>query len=304
LDRVLRALSVACYGALFLLPDDSQHAHHAHADHMRSHLEGMWVALALTAVFTVYFVNRVTRALAVREAELEEEKERTNRAERLASLATLAAGAAHELSTPLSTIAVAANELVRRVGAEGAAAQDVELIRSEVRRCREILQQMAVELGEHESGGKAMSASAVAELALDGFEERERVALRVGEAAGECIVPSAPRAVATVIRALLKNASHASDAKAPIELGMRVVGNDLELAVRDRGHGMTPDVARRATEPFFTTKEPGAGMGLGLFLAHETARRLGGALEIATGGGGTTARLVLPLGPKKSGAPA
>jgi signal transduction histidine kinase len=45
-------------------------------------------------------------------------------------------------------------------------------------------------------------------------------------------------------------------------------------------------------------------MGLGLFLAHETARRLGGAFEIATGGSGTTATLLLPLDPKRSGAPA
>ena len=72
------------------------------------------------------------------------------RQERLASLATLAAGAAHELSTPLSTIAVVAKELERAVeaGASSHVVDDVRLVRDEVERCRAILERMCVDAGE------------------------------------------------------------------------------------------------------------------------------------------------------------
>ena len=99
----LVALSLVCSGALFyghvwLKLDYSDPA--SHAQHMRMHLEGMWIAFAVAAGFIVYFVTRVRRALARREADLAAERALAARNERLASLATLAAGAAHELATP------------------------------------------------------------------------------------------------------------------------------------------------------------------------------------------------------------
>ena len=68
---------------------------------MDMHLRGMWAAFAVAAVFIVYFVGRIRRALFERDAELAQSRERNARSEKLASLATLAAGAAHELATPL-----------------------------------------------------------------------------------------------------------------------------------------------------------------------------------------------------------
>ncbi len=70
----------------------------------------------------------------------------------------------------------------------------------------------------------------------------------------------------------------------------------LTLTVRDRGCGMTPDVLARAGEPFFTTKPPGQGLGLGLFLARSLADQLGGRFTIdSSPSRGTTARMILPL---------
>ncbi len=82
---------------------------------MALHLRGMWVAFGVAAAFIVYFLMRVRRALAGRDAELQASRNLAARQERLASLATLAAGAAHELATPLSTIAVVTKELERQV---------------------------------------------------------------------------------------------------------------------------------------------------------------------------------------------
>src|SRR6185369_3601241 len=87
----LVVLSLVCFGALFIdhawLPLEMPT--HNHADHMRMHLQGMWAAFGVAAVFITYFVQRVTRALAARNAELAAANARTVRHERLASLATL-----------------------------------------------------------------------------------------------------------------------------------------------------------------------------------------------------------------------
>src|SRR6185312_12802900 len=103
-------LSLASSAVLFVqhrpLPTNGDHA-----SHMALHLRGMWVAFSVAAAFIVYFLLRVRRALGLRDAELESSRNLAARQQRLASLATLAAGAAHELATPLSTIAVVAKEL-------------------------------------------------------------------------------------------------------------------------------------------------------------------------------------------------
>jgi CheY-like chemotaxis protein len=70
----------------------------------------------------------------------------------------------------------------------------------------------------------------------------------------------------------------------------------LEITVRDTGTGMTPDVLKRATEPFFTTKPLGQGTGLGLSLVYSTATAHGGRMELdSLLGQGTEVTLLLPL---------
>ncbi len=75
---------------------------------MSLHLQGMWVAFSVAAILTASFVVKLSSALEHRDAAMAEMRERAARHERLASVTTLAAGAAHELGTPLATIAVAA----------------------------------------------------------------------------------------------------------------------------------------------------------------------------------------------------
>ena len=114
----IAALSVAGYAILFAItPPADPHAAHRPADDLSGHLAGMWVAFLSAAVLIGFFVTRVREALDQRERALAEARRVAAAQERLASLTTLAAGAAHELATPLATIAVASKELMREAEA-------------------------------------------------------------------------------------------------------------------------------------------------------------------------------------------
>lgn len=293
----LVVLSLVCFGTLFggvLGLPAQDHVHHA--EQMDMHLRGMWVAFAVAAVFIVYFVDRIRRALADRGAELERSRQRAARGERLASLGTLAAGAAHELATPLGTIALAAGELQAAIarGSRDSLTADATLIQDQVRRCRAILDRMAA----GEAPGEAPVAVTLGELAESVAAVMRdlgpiELASMSDAARRDVVVPR--NAVEQALRALVKNACDASRGT-PVTIG---AGHDATMAwieVRDRGTGMSPEILARLGEPFFTTKETGTGMGLGVYLTHAVAEQLGGGLEIdSTPGVGTTVRFRIPF---------
>ena len=298
----LTAASLLAFGSLFVHEAFAGVGHHVRwetdPEHMMSaHLRGMWIAFALAAVFIVFFVQRVSRALASRERELRQARAQAERREKLASLATLAAGAAHELSTPLSTIAIVAKELQRSLSTAGASAEvrsDLQLVRDQVARCRDILDRMAAHAGENVGEPLApVTVRSWIEASLEGLSGRDRVSVEAPDAQAELVGP--PRALADALRGLLKNALQASPPDARATLRVDAAGGRIRATVLDRGRGMPPDVLARVGEPFFTTKGPGEGMGLGLFLTRALAEQLDGAFHIAPrAGGGTEAWLELP----------
>jgi two-component system sensor histidine kinase RegB len=291
--------SVLAFGALFPM---QQWAPFGVLEHeaMMEVLYGMLVAVAVAAFVIVLIVQRVSRALARRDDELARERRLAEQRAKLASLVTLAAGAAHELATPLSAIAVAAKELDRdmaRGGASGEARADLALIRSQVSRCKEILQQMSARAGEN--AGEPILEVSVARWvagALDGLPGAARVTSDV--ACGEALVRGPVHGLERALRVLLQNALQAGGGSAglgAVRLGARAVGKGIVVEVEDDGPGMAPDVLARAGEPFFTTKEPGQGSGLGLYIARTLAEQLGGSLELESApGSGTKARIALP----------
>jgi two-component system sensor histidine kinase RegB len=293
--------TLVAFGALFVHESLVGWRHHVYLrlepqDMLRTHLHGLWVACALAAIFVVFFVQRVSSALAEREAELQVTRAQAARREKLASLATLAAGAAHELGTPLSTIAVVAKELERALpaGVSDEVRTDLQLIRDQVGRCREILDRMAAHAGEHVGESLArLPIQAWIEAGLDGLGGRDRVRIAPLPRRGEIIGP--PRALGDALRGLLKNALQASGPAGNVTLRMTAEGGRVRATVQDDGPGMPPDVLARVGEPFFTTKGPGEGMGLGLFLTRALAEHLGGEFHIVSRpGAGTEASIDLP----------
>ena len=297
----LMSASLMAFGGLFVHEALVGPHHHvvmsvdpAHA--MESRLRGMWVAFSLSAIFVVFFVQRVSSALAERDRELERARLLASRREKLASLATLAAGAAHELGTPLGTIAVVAKELELALASDERqeVRGDLRLIREMVSRCRAILNRMSARAGEHAGESlQRISAEAWAAAALDGLPFRDRVVVE-GIDPGAAIV-GPPLALGDALRGLLKNALQASGPDAPVALRITAERGRVHAAVKDRGPGMPPEILARVGEPFFTTKGPGDGMGLGLFLTRALAEQLDGEFHIASRSGeGTEAWIDLP----------
>ncbi len=289
--------SVLAFGALFPMQQWAPFGVQEHEAMMAVHLYGMLVAVAIAAAVIVLIVQRVSRALALRDEELARERRLAEQRAKLASLVTLAAGAAHELATPLSAIAIAAKELDRELSRDGAgpgALEDLRLIRSQVDRCKGILQQMSARAGEN-AGEPIVELPVAAWVtgALDGLPGAERVETELARA--DTRIRGPLRGLERALRVVLVNALQATSGGGEVRLRVRCLDGGVSVEVQDGGPGMPAEVLSRAGEPFFTTKEPGQGSGLGLYIARTLLEQLGGTLEIASRTGqGTTARLTLP----------
>ncbi len=259
------------------------------------HLTGMWLTFVLSAFLIAFFVVRMANAVKERDRQLAAAREETLRNERIVALGTLAAGAAHELGTPLATMAVVTTELQQEYAAEPALVEDLRLLRQQVDSCKHILSNMLAAAGQ----GRAEEAAAQPlNHYFDDLLEKWQL-VRPGvvmEAEWQGVLP-APRIIAdqTLTQALLNLLNNAADASpASVEILGHWQDNELQMEIRDRGQGLAPEVQQRAGQPFFTTK--GHGFGIGLFLANATIERFGGKVLLTNReGGGALTRISLPL---------
>lgn len=302
----LTAMSAVLFSLLFL-PAAFGKEIHVHAM-MKWHLQGMWVAFVIAAGLIVSFMGRIDAEVAAQREALAAARARAERSERLSSLATVVAGAAHELGTPLSTIAVVSGEVARGLaafpGASAGLREDADILRSEVARCRAIIERMAESSGyaRGEAYGDLVAGPFV-RGAFAGDLPAERFDIRFDPGA-DLLEFTGPRiGLSLALRALLKNALDASPPGALPRL--HVSGDDARVAfeVLDDGAGIPEEARERVVEPFFTTKPPGKGMGLGLFLADNVMRELRGRLrlEAGPGGRGTRATLEFPRSRDRAG---
>jgi signal transduction histidine kinase len=228
--------------------------------------------------------------------------ERLVRADKLATLGALATGIAHEVSTPLGVIVGRGEQLLPKVAGDARAEKAVSAILEQAARIGEIVRAfLALARGARPSLVR-MSAAEVATAASDLVQHRyERAHVELTSST----TPDGadPGARVDCDRRLLEQAIvnlllNACDACAPgghVDLRVAAEGGSVAFEVEDDGPGIAPEAARRATEPFFTTKAEGAGAGLGLAITKEIVQHHRGTLTIARRGErGTVARILLP----------
>jgi len=299
----LGVLSILGFGFLFFyhLPLAIFEGHHADGN-FSAHLIGMWVAFVTAAVLISILVSKVSQTLRNHEQELLRLQSLVARQERVSSLAALAGKAAHEMGTPLGTIAIVAKELelyARDVELNQHVSAEAKLIRSEVERCSLILREMS-------SQGAELTGETPTIIAIDtllqklreSFPEPQRLAIQV-DAPPELSASLPIETTRQVLSALVKNAFEASSDGQTVHVAGESTSGVLRFIVRDSGIGMAPEVLDRIAEPFFSTKRPERGMGLGTFLVRVFAEDMGGALIFDSAvNQGTTAVLELPFATK------
>lgn len=267
---------------------------------------GLLIAFIACSSVIVYFLTRLTGELRQQQLEVAHAQRQKARSEKLEALGTLAAGAAHELATPLSTIAVVARDVEKAFeehppefpGADEVV-EDVHLIRSQLDRCRKILDRMSSHAGDQVGEPyKNVSMQNLAEEVLGEMPERDLIQVNMDVATSEKQISVPLDSIGQALRGLLQNAIDAISDDSLVRLNISQDDKGWLWQILDSGHGMPNDVLKRIDEPFFTTKQPGKGMGLGVFLAQNVIGRLGGNIDFQSQPGqGTTVTVWLPLNP-------
>jgi two-component system sensor histidine kinase RegB len=301
----IAGLSVLAYGSLFFfyqpLPELSQggmeHHHHAH-DSFSLHLYGMWGAFAIVAGVLSLFFTRMLREAQLSEKARKEAELRALRAEQVAAVTALGATAAHQLNTPLCTIAVVAEELASLSSEQVSAQQlhkDAGLISRQVEVCKAVLGRLRRASGDREGEmPQELPLEVLAEQVRASFpkEEGDRIRLKHPK---ESISLWAPReALTDALLVLVQNALEASPGSPIILDAVRTPSRQC-VSVEDHGPGIPAEILGKLGEPFVTTKTQGIGLGLGVFLAKCTVERLGGWLRFhSVPGSGTRVDVELP----------
>ncbi len=221
--------------------------------------------------------------------------------ENLASLGTLAAGLAHEINNPLTYVITSVNAIGESAASQNPTiAAEVDAALEGAWRIRDLVHSILEATNDHSESVKPVSVADVLDTVrtLVDARVRERATLTC-ESDGAPLVMSHHARLVQVVVSLVVNACQSFDARSRESNSIVVrgteVGNQVLIRVRDNGPGMDETTQLRAVEPFYTTREPGAGSGLGLFLCNSIVESLGGSLEIDSGvGSGTTVTLRLP----------
>lgn len=301
----MAGLTVTCYSLLmfFYIPlqPTGTLSHMQHDSGFTQHVFGMWFGFVLSAVLVSYFVTTMARTLRDRDRVLAEAREQALRDERLVALGTLAAGAAHELGTPLGTIALVVDDLLLDLGDKKPTEKDSEqtkqlrLIREQIDRCKDALSVISASAGKQRADeGQSLPVDRyLRQLAEQWQVERPGVSF-TQQLKGPQPAPSmlADRALNQALTNILNNAADVSPDS--VELQASWDAQSLDIHILDRGPGISEAAVSAAGKTQFSSKKQ--GLGVGLFLAHAVVERLGGHVSHRRREtGGTCTCINLPL---------
>jgi two-component system sensor histidine kinase RegB len=270
-------------------------------DHARGiaslYVQGMLICFVLNAALLVVFISRISTTLRVKAAQLADLGQRAAEEEHIVRMGLLASGAAHELGTPLATVSVILGDWKRMPEFKRSPEMLEELneMQTQLKRCKSIVTSILLSAGEMrgESAVRTTIRTFLDEL-VDEWQDSRPVRDFAYDNHIEDDLPVAfDSALKQMIDNVLDNALEASPDWVSLEAG--VDDDTLHLTVRDRGPGFAPGMLAQFGKPYQSSKgRPGGG--LGLFLAVNVARTLGGFVAATNRPeGGAEVRLTLPL---------
>lgn len=272
------ALSGLCFDALtrwhlpLYLPDSTRLELSAH------YVGGLLVCFALNAALLVVFIGRISRNLRQRDASLADLRQRAVEEEHIVRMGLLASGAAHELGTPLATMAVILGDWARMpaFSREPELQAEIKEMQAQLGRCKSIVTGILRSAGD--ARGDAPTQTSLAafldDLVAQWCRTRSVAALPYRRENLPALRIISDTALRQMIGNVLDNALEAAPDQLPT-LTARCDDALLRISVQDRGPGFHPDILARFGKPYQSTKSRQGG-GLGLFLAVNVARSLGG----------------------------
>ena len=271
------------------------HFHEGHNNGYQLHLFGMLINYVIAVALVLPFITLLVKYLKIEQHQLTELKAKAEQETEAIKLALLAIGSAHQLSTPLTTISILADELKHQQQAGQLStdelASDLDTIGNEVKRCKTLLDENIRLTGGIRSLGMA---SYDLETYMHNVPEnwhhhkKQGVSIIV-----ESIKDYSIMLDQTFTQSLLSLFDNAVEADAnEIHFHARRNQNGIEIIIEDNGHGLPEH--QDVTEAFYTTKKD--GKGLGLFLVKTLIEKVGGRFTIANriNRSGTATSIILP----------
>jgi two-component system sensor histidine kinase RegB len=263
-----------------------------------AHIYGMWGTFILSALVGAILVYSLSHTGRERDRQLAEMQQRLLRNEHIVSVGAMAAGTAHELNTPLSTIAMLAEEIEVQAKADAQVREDAREIGLQIDHCKERLQrlQQAAEMARGNGGKQMPLDDALMSIIRAWSALRSEIELTKSFQPGDAPMIYEKHALSLILMNLLNNAADASleNDSSRISISGRTDNDDLHITIEDYGKGLSEEQRALAGKVSFSTKE--AGLGLGLILSNATLEQLRGELRMERmPGGGTATHVRIPL---------
>ena len=256
----------------------------------------IWAALSLGTGFLMFYAWRVAEearrmsdALAALQAALARERE-------LAAVGGLAAAAAHELGTPLGTIALVSKELIRDVPQNSDFRADIELLNDQAERCRQILTRLAANPGERADRSIDHQPLDALVAAVAETHRREPIRLILTNQQPDANAGSPPviRRSPELVQGLGNLIENAVDfARSEVQIELRWSAHEVSILIADDGPGFTAEILRLIGEPYVSTRPNRGRMGLGVFISKTLLERSGATVGFSNRRRGRGAEVVI-----------
>ncbi|MDC0575834.1 ATP-binding protein [Nitrosomonadaceae bacterium] len=306
---LMAATTIGLYSLLLFHHVPLPHDHNEHVSEFDLHVSGMWLAFVLSTTLISWFVVKMSGSIRERDKELSEIREQALRDEQLIALGTMAAGAAHELGTPLATMAIVSKEIQNDHIDNQDLQKNMSILRDQITQCKHTLTELLADAGQ--SRTEDASGQAVDLFLQDILEKWKLMRPTVkftyvcnGDFPAPSIINMQP--LSQSILNLLNNAADASvetsiiNSSTGISVENIIINSnwnkkELHLEILDFGKGLSEEALKRAGQAFFTSKDE-HGFGIGLFLANANIERYGGSVHLTNyEKGGACTQVILPL---------
>lgn len=260
---------------------------------------GMWIAIVSTSAFAAFYAYRVSAEAGELADALVATEFALQREQHLSALDGLAAAAAHELGTPLATITVVAREMERALGNDERFGEDVQLLRSQSERCRDIMRRLATLSSTEEAYMRQLPLSSLVEEVIAPHREfGVEISVKHQESTGKEPIGHRNAGIVYGLGNLVENA--VDFAHSAINVHTASDTDTVSITIDDDGPGYAADVLPRIGDPYVTRRPRGnkpsaGGLGLGLFIAKTLLERSGAELKFSNeNGGGARVEVIWP----------